>query len=126
MKRDIENRSDIKNFVDGFYTKVREDSLLFPVFNSKIAAEAWPAHLERMYDFWNAILFAEKGFDGNPMQKHMSLPIEEKHFDRWLHLFRATIDELYEGAKAEEAKTRAGSIAQIMSFKVSAIREKGN
>ena len=126
MKRDIENRTDIKNFVDGFYSKVRQDSLLSPVFNSKIAAEAWPAHLERMYDFWNAILFAEKGFDGNPMQKHMSLPIEEKHFDRWLHLFRATIDELYEGEKAEEAKARAGSIAQIMNFKISAASEKGH
>ena len=126
MKRDIQNKADIKKFVDGFYDRVKEDSLLSPVFVSKIAEEAWPAHLERMYDFWNAILFAETGFNGNPMQKHMSLPIEEKHFNRWLHLFRATIDELYEGPKAEEAKTRAASIAQIMNFKVNSIKAKGN
>ena len=126
MKRDIENKTDIKNFVDGFYTKVKEDSLLFPVFASKIPNEAWPAHLERMYDFWNAILFAATGFNGNPMQKHMSLPIEEKHFDQWLSLFRATIDELYEGAKADEAKARAGSIAQIMNFKISSVKIKRN
>ena len=124
MKRDIENRNDIKGFVDGFYSKVREDGLLSPVFDSKIAPSAWPAHLERMYDFWNAILFAEKGFDGNPMQKHMSLPIDEKHFNRWLHLFRTTIDDLYEGPKAEEAKARAGAIAQIMNFKIGSLKGK--
>ena len=126
MKRDIQNKVDIKNFVDRFYTKVKEDDLLSPVFASKIAAEAWPAHLERIYDFWNAILFAETGFNGNPMQKHMTLPIEEKHFDQWLELFRTTINELYQGPKAEEAKWRARSIAQIMNFKISSIKETRN
>ena len=122
MKIDISDVTDIKQFVDAFYTKVRTDDLLSPVFSSKIADAAWPAHLERMYAFWNAILFAEKGFDGNPMQKHLSLPIGEEHFGRWLLLFNATIDELYAGSKAEEAKTRAASIAQIMNFKITSVR----
>ena len=72
--------------------------------------------------FWNAILFAEKGFDGNPMQKHMTLPIDEKHFNQWLSLFHQTIDELFAGPKAEEAKQRAKSIAQIMNFKISVLK----
>lgn len=122
MKQDIENIKDIEAFVDSFYGKVRENSLLAPVFASRIADDAWPAHLQRMYAFWNAILFAEKGFDGNPMQKHMRLPIDEKHFGQWLLLFGETIDELYEGPKAEEAKKRAASIAQIMNFKISSIK----
>jgi hemoglobin len=68
MKTDIRNKQDIETFVNNFYDKVRENELLAPVFNSKIPSENWPAHLQRMYAFWNAILFAEKGFDGNPMQ----------------------------------------------------------
>jgi hemoglobin len=124
MKTDIRNKQDIETFVNNFYDKVRENELLAPVFDSKIPAESWPAHLQRMYAFWNAILFAEKGFDGNPMQKHMSLPIEEKHFSQWLSLFRATIDEHFAGPKAEEAKTRATSIAQIMNFKISTFQPK--
>ena len=124
MKKDIHNKADIKVFVDHFYTKVREDELLSPIFASKIPDNAWPAHLERMYTFWNAILFAEKGFDGNPMQKHLRLPIEEKHFGRWLSLFTATIDELYAGVKAEEAKTRAAAIAQIMNFKIGSLKSR--
>ena len=121
MKTDIQNKGDIKAFVDHFYGKVREDDLLSPVFASKIKAEEWPAHLERMYAFWNAILFAETGFHGNPMQKHLRLPIGEMHFERWLILFRQTIDELFSGEKAEEAKARATSIAQIMNFKISSL-----
>ena len=119
---DIKNSDDTKLLVDSFYTKVRNDALLSPVFASRIADEAWPAHLQRMYAFWNAILFAERGFEGNPMQKHMTLPIEEKHFNQWLSLFRQTIDELFAGPKAEEAKQRAASIAQIMNFKISTLK----
>ena len=122
MKADTRDKKDIELFVNRFYNKVRDNKLLSPVFAAKIPAEAWPAHLERMYAFWNAILFAETGFNGNPMQKHMTLPIEEKHFAQWLSLFNETIDELFAGAKAEEAKTRAASIAQIMNFKINSIR----
>ncbi|MBB1284055.1 group III truncated hemoglobin [Flavisolibacter sp. BT320] len=120
--KDIETIEDIRAFVDAFYGKVKEDALLAPVFDSKIPAEAWPAHLQRMYAFWNAILFAERGFDGNPMRKHLSLPIDESHFSRWLFLFGETIDERFAGEKAEEAKKRAASIAQIMNFKISTLR----
>jgi hemoglobin len=121
--KDIENKNDIKTFVDGFYGKIRQDAMLGPVFDSRIATNQWPAHLERMYDFWNAILFSEKGFQGNPMQKHLSLPIDDKHFAQWLGLFTETIDENFSGPKAEEAKKRAASIAQIMNFKIVSMRK---
>lgn len=117
--RDIANLADIQTFVDGFYGKVRNNALLAPVFASRIADEAWPAHLQRMYAFWNAILFAERGFNGNPMQKHLQLPIGAPHFSQWLSLFGQTIDEHFSGPKAEEAKERAASIAQIMQSKIS-------
>ena len=122
MLTDIRDKADIEVFVNSFYSKVKDDPLLSPIFASKIAEENWPVHLQRMYAFWNAILFSETGFEGNPMQKHMSLPIEEKHFSQWLALFRKTIDELYAGPKAEEAKTRAASIAQLMNFKISVLQ----
>ena len=124
MMKDIQDRNDIKTLVNSFYEKVRKNALLSPVFNSKIAEDAWPAHLERMYDFWNAILFAEKGFEGNPMQKHLQLPIDEKHFSTWLALFNQTINELFSGPKAEEAKKRAASIAQIMNFKIASLQNR--
>ena len=116
--KDIENKEDIVALVDAFYGKVKNDSLLAPVFASRIPADAWPAHLQRMYSFGSALLFGERGFDGNPMQKHLSLPIDESHFVRWQQLFYRTVDSLFKGSKADEAKRRAGSIAQIMQFKL--------
>jgi len=120
--RDIENMADIQQLVNSFYDKVRSDALLAPVFASKIPDEHWPAHLQRLYNFWNAILFAERGFEGNPMQKHLQLPISEEHFEQWLALFRKTVDEQFAGPKAEEAKQRAKAIAQIMLFKITTLR----
>jgi hemoglobin len=119
---DIANRNDIKLFVDSFYGKVRNDVLLSPIFSQNIPEETWPLHLEKIYNFWSAILFAEKGFEGNPMEKHMGLPINEKHFNQWLFLFNQTINEHFAGPKADEAKKRAHSIAQIMLFKIAASR----
>lgn len=121
-KNDIQNKDDIQRFVNGFYAKVQGDEMLSPVFAAKIPAEAWPAHLERLYAFWNAILFAERGFDGNPMQKHLRLPVGEEHFGRWLALFNETIDESFDGHKADEAKQRAASIADLMRFRIESLR----
>ncbi len=85
-KGDIRNESDIKLMVDSFYEKVNQDELLSPVFNA-FAKVNWETHLPRMYAFWNKLAFGKSGYDGNPFQKHIPLPIEAAHFDRWIALF---------------------------------------
>ena len=47
----ITQLEDIKQLVDTFYRRVREDELLGPVFEEKIQ-ENWPRHLDIMYRFW--------------------------------------------------------------------------
>jgi len=39
-------------------------------------------------------------------------------FNEWLRLFRSTVDELFIGEKAEEAKVRAENIARLMLHKI--------
>ena len=111
MKKEIEGIDDIRVFVDEFYTRVRADGLIGPVFMEKIAD--WRPHLDKMYAFWNAALFGVAGFRGNPFAKHAPLKIDRPHFDRWLELFYATIDERFEGHIAEDAKKRAGLMADM-------------
>ena len=111
MKPDIKGLEDIIPFVDGFYSKVQQDELIGPVFNNVITD--WGPHLEKMYKFWNAALFGISGFKGNPFAKHAPLPIETKHFDRWLTLFNETIDSYFEGEMAFDAKKRAGLMATM-------------
>jgi hemoglobin len=121
MKKDISNRADIQQLVDTFYMKVRADETIGYLFN-EVAQVNWEEHLPRMYDFWENILFQTGGFKGNPMGAHVQLheksPLTAEHFARWQHLFLATVDELFEGEKAELIKQRARSIATMMQIKV--------
>ena len=115
--RDINNRKDIELLVHCFYSKVNNDSLLSPIFN-EIAAVQWEHHLPLMYDFWSTMLLGDKTYRGTPFSKHISLPINRTHFERWLQLFLETVDELFSGQVAEEAKTRARNISSVFQYKL--------
>ncbi|MCF8284192.1 MAG: group III truncated hemoglobin [Sphingobacteriales bacterium] len=123
MRKDIENTEDIKVLVDSFYAKVNEDELLAPIFNT-VAKVNWEAHLPRMYAFWNSLLLDSNEYRGQPFDKHAehSAHIHALHFDRWIRLFSATIDEHFDGPKAKLAKTRAESIGAIFQYKMDFIR----
>ncbi len=106
----FEKINDIKTFVDVFYTKVRADDLLAPVFESRISD--WQPHLSKMYNFWNAVLFQGRDYNGNPFAHHVSLPVDHHHFERWIILFYETLDEHFDGVVAETAKLRSATIAK--------------
>jgi hemoglobin len=110
---DINNEADIRNLVNTFYGKVRQDELLAPVFETVIG-DQWDHHLERMTDFWSTLLLYTKKFSDDPLTKHLPLALTKDHFDRWLLLFQGTVDDLFQGQIAENAKKRAYSIARIM------------
>ncbi len=109
IKPDIRDLKDIILFVDDFYDQVRNDKLIGPIFDDVI--KDWGPHLQKMYQFWNAAIFGVPGFKGNPFARHAPLPIDETHFERWLQLFRQTIDSHFEGPMATDTKTRAEIMA---------------
>jgi hemoglobin len=111
---DITDRNDVIKFVDRFYDKVKEDALLGPEF----AHVNWLHHLPVMYSFWSSMLLGEQSYRGNPLQKHLPLPIGTVHFNRWLQLFKETIDENFSGVNAEEVKVRAQAIARVFQIKM--------
>lgn len=117
IHKQIQNRKDIQLLVDSFYDKVNHDPLLSPVFNEK-AAVNWEKHLPIMYDFWSTMLLGDKSYRGNPFMKHIPLPINKVHFERWMQLFLETVDQHFTGEVAEEAKARARSIAGVFQFKL--------
>jgi hemoglobin len=121
VKEDIGSRSDIICLVDEFYERVRQDDLIGPIFTD-IARVDWSQHLPKMYAFWESILFGVAGFKGNPMLVHAALaqrtPLTSREFDRWVELFHATVDALFEGPTAEDAKRRASMIAGTMLYHV--------
>jgi hemoglobin len=121
MKKDIENRADVELLVNTFYGKVRGNDVIGPIFNDVVKVD-WDHHLPRMYSFWSSLLIGEHSFSGNPMQKHVEISrmasMTETEFSEWLILFNHTVDELFLGEKAHEAKIRAANIARLMLHKI--------
>lgn len=114
MKHDIQSESDIKQLIDTFYEKVRQDDEIGYIFNDIVRVD-WDKHLPKMYAFWEFLLLGKDTYQGNPMDVHRKVhqmaPLTEAHFDRWLQLFHSTVDELFEGLVAEEARNRSALIA---------------
>src|SRR4051812_3569687 len=103
---------DVKLLVDTFYLRIQADALLGPVFNGVIQ-DNWSAHLKKMYRFWQTVLLGEHTYFGTPFPPHAKLPVGHEHFAAWMALFTKTVDELFAGEKAEEAKWRAGKMAEM-------------
>ena len=121
---DILDLADVKQLVDTFYGKVRANDLLAPVFNERIK-DRWPEHLTKMYTFWQTILLEERTYFGSPFPPHAKLPVEHAHFDEWMRLFIQTVDELFTGEKAQEAKWRAGKMAEMFEYKIEHYKKTG-
>lgn len=124
MQKEILSIEDIQQLVDRFYEKVRMDELLGPVFNERIG-DRWPEHLEKMYRFWQTVLLGEHTYYGSPFPPHAQLPVGGDHFVRWMSLFTATVDDLFTGEKADEAKWRAGKMAELFEMKIEHFRKVG-
>ena len=82
----------IERLVRAFYAKVRTDAVLAPIFDARIGD--WEPHLARMCAFWSSVALMSGRYHGTPMAKHMPLPVDADHFDRWLALFEATAREV--------------------------------
>ncbi|AOW09385.1 group III truncated hemoglobin [Flavobacterium gilvum] len=121
--KDITNLEDIKLMVDTFYSNVRKDELIGSIFDEKIG-DRWPEHLEKMYRFWQTILLEEHTYSGSPFPPHKQLPVEKKHFTRWMEIFGETINSLFEGPLAEEAKLRAKNMAEMFNYKIEYFRHE--
>lgn len=128
MKNDIQNREDVFLLVSTFYTKVRANEKIGHFFNETI--DDWPAHLEKLTDFWETNLFMVSKFRGNPMKAHKEVDrefdhsIEQAHFGEWLNMWYHTLDELFEGERANIAKNRARNMAHNLFMNMYISREQ--
>ncbi|MCP1336899.1 group III truncated hemoglobin [Futiania mangrovi] len=109
----------IERLVHGFYDRVRGDPMLGPVFDSKISD--WEPHLARMCAFWSSVALLSGRYHGRPMPAHVRLPVDARHFDRWLALFEATARDLCPPAAAEYFVERAHRIAESLEMGVASV-----
>jgi truncated hemoglobin YjbI len=111
--------ASIREMVDKFYARVREDPVLSPIFESQLAGK-WDQHMPRMYAFWTKVLLGTGEFQANVFGKHMALNgIGKDHFVRWLALFKMTAIGVFgieDAAAPIEVADRIASSLQLGFF----------
>ncbi len=106
----------VRQLVHAFYTKVRADETLGPIF-ARVIGDDWGPHLAKMCDFWSSVMLMSGRYKGNPMIAHMRLKmVRPEHFARWLQLFRATALEECPPPIAVQFIGRADNIARSLQL----------
>ena len=111
---DIETRADCERLVRAFYGRAFEDPVIGFLFTD-VAKLDLEAHVPRITSFWETILLGVQTYGGGAFRPHaelhMKAPLRRAHFDQWLRLWFATVDELFAGQRAELAKSHAARVA---------------
>ena len=112
--RDIEDRADCERLVRAFYGRALTDPMIGWIFVD-VARLDLEAHVPVIASFWETILLGGGSYRGGAFAPHAALhakvPLRAGHFERWLVLWRDTVDELFAGPRAELAKAHAQRVA---------------
>lgn len=83
-----------------FYKKALKDKRLSPFFideiSDDITDEDWLHHIDLLADFWLTQLNGEDTYYGNFVGAHVKMTrIQPEDIDRWLELFKETLNTVY-------------------------------
>ena len=124
--RDIETRQDIEALLEGFYSVVMTDGEIGHHFNDLDLEH----HLPIIANFWDKILFGNPVYFNNPLAVHQILhaksPLLPEHFIRWVSVFSASVDKLFLGPVADQAKLKAAAIGDSLSQRLNGVVAVGN
>ncbi|MBL9030094.1 MAG: group III truncated hemoglobin [Phycisphaerae bacterium] len=104
----------IRSLVDTFYSTIREDELLGPIFARHVAD--WSLHLPKMYAFWSTVVLRTGRYSGRPLEAHQRLPgLTQAHFARWISLWTQTVARVVPAPSREAFVVPATRMASSMS-----------
>ncbi|RTL97349.1 MAG: group III truncated hemoglobin [Hyphomicrobiales bacterium] len=110
------DRASIGALVREFYSRVRKDKRLGPIFAREIAGD-WESHLEKMTDFWCSVILKSGDYHGRPVPAHLKLKdVTEADFGIWLALFGETASGLFAPEVATVLAERAERIATSLKL----------
>lgn len=78
-------RPGLLRLLNHFYADVRQHQVIGPIFNEQI--EDWPAHIEKIANFWSQVTGGPAGYGGGMPARHIPLGLREEHFQAWLGLW---------------------------------------
>ena len=120
-RHDIATRADCERLVRAFYGRAMVDPIIGFLFTD-VAKLDLEAHIPRITNFWDTILLGARSYGGGAFRPHVELhfkvPLTRGHFDRWLYLWSMSVDELFEGERAELAKAHANRVAAAFASRL--------
>lgn len=121
---DISDRADCERLVRAFYGRALTDPIIGYLFTD-VAHLDLEAHVPRITSFWETVLLGAQTYRGGAFRPHaelhMKVPLRSGHFERWLVLWRETVDSLFEGERAELAKAHALRVARAFHGRLEAM-----
>jgi hemoglobin len=125
---DITTRDDCERLVRAFYTRAMSDPILGFIFVD-VAKLDLESHVPTITDFWETILLGAPRYRGGAFRPHAELNAKVKlragHFERWLQIWRTTVDELFTGERADLAKSHADRVGRAFYLRIEAINAAG-
>ncbi|MBW3098295.1 group III truncated hemoglobin [Pseudohoeflea coraliihabitans] len=110
------DRAFIGRLVREFYGRIRANERLGPIF-AGVIGDHWEPHLEKMTDFWCAVMLKNGAYKGRPVPAHLKLKqVREEDFEIWLALFRQTAADLCRPELAATFVDRAERIAHSLKL----------
>jgi len=118
---DLSTRADIDQLLRHFYARAMSDQLIGYLF-TEIAHLDLEAHLPQIGNFWEQVLLQHPVYVGQPIAVHMPLhaaaTLQSAHFQRWFSIWASSVDQLFVGEMATQAKRRAAIIAETMQHRL--------
>lgn len=115
---DIEDRDDCERLVRAFYARALQDPIIGFLFTD-VAKLDLEAHVPTVTSFWETVLLGARSYTGGAFHPHAALNARARlrpgHFQRWLALWHAAVDEQFAGPVAEQAKRHADRVAMAFS-----------
>ena len=123
-RTDIESRADCERLVRAFYGKALDDPIIGWIFVD-VAKLDLEEHVPVIASFWETILLGAHSYSGGAFRPHAELHAKVRlrpgHFERWLALWRETVDELFAGARADLAKAHALRVARAFHARLEGV-----
>ena len=111
---DVQSRADLELLVRDFYHRAFVDDLLGPLL-VEVAHLDLANHLLVMVDFWESMLWRSGNYRGNAIDAHRRLhqevALEERHFERWIGIWKAVVDQSFVGSNSSLIKLQAERMA---------------
>jgi hemoglobin len=109
----------LERLIRAFYTAARTDPLIGPMFDG---VDDWEHHIATITEFWASVALMTGSYHGQPMAKHVKLPLQPEHFARWLALFEQTARAVCSQQGAELLIEKSQRIAQSLQMGISVHR----